>query len=94
MLPDCSLPIKLGQAIIVSKGIKMKIFEMFDKLNNNQKHIVKFSIGFLCFIMFLASLVLSYVGLVLPLKIICGMFLLVVLSVFVYIIWDITGYDD
>ena len=72
----------------------MKIFEKFDKLNNNQKHIIKFSIGLVCFITFIASLVLSYVGIVLPVKIICGMFVFFVLSFFVYIIWDTTKYDD
>ena len=72
----------------------MKIFEKFDKLNNSQKHIVKFSIGLVCFITFIASLVLSYVGIVLPVKIICGMFVFFVLSFFVYIIWDTTKYDD
>ena len=68
----------------------MKIFEKFDKLNNSQKHIVKFSIGLVCFITLVASMVLSCVGIVLPLKIICGMFVFFVLSFFVYIIWDIT----
>ena len=72
----------------------MKIFEKFDKLNNSQKHIVKFSIGLVCFITFIASLVLSYLGMVLPLKIICGMVVFFVLSFMVYIIWDITGYNN
>lgn len=72
----------------------MKIFEKFDKLNNTQKHIIKFSIGFVCFITFIASLVLSYLGIVLPVKIICGMFVFFILSFMVYIIWDITGYDN
>ena len=72
----------------------MEIFEKFDKLNNNQKHIIKFSIGFVCFFTFIASLVLSYLGMVLPLKIICGMVVFFVLSFFVYIIWDITGYNN
>ena len=68
----------------------MKIFDKFNKLNNNQKHIIKFSIGFVCFIIFLSSLILSYFGITLPLNIILGMFTLLVLSFFVYIIWDIT----
>ena len=68
----------------------MKILEKFDKLNNNQKHIIKFSIGLVCFITLVASMVLSYVGIVLPVKIICGMFVFFVLSFVVYIIWDIT----
>lgn len=76
------------------KDFEMKIFEKFDKLNNNQKHIIKFSIGFVCFITFITSLVLSYVGIVLPVKIICGMFVFFVLSFVVYIIWRVTGYDD
>jgi len=69
----------------------MKILEKFEKLNNHQKHIIKFSIGFVCFITFIASMVLSYLGIVLPLKIICG---IIILSGIVYIIRDITGYDD
>ena len=73
---------------------KMKIFEKFDKLNNTQKHIIKFSIGFVCFITFITSLILSYLGIVLPLKIICGIFVFFVLSFMVYIIWDITGYNN
>lgn len=72
----------------------MKIFEKFNKLNNTQKHIIKFSIGFVCFITLFASLVLSCVGIVLPLKIICGMFVFFVLSFVVYIIWEVTGYDN
>ena len=81
--------------LIQIEGIwKMKIFEKFDKLNNTQKHIIKFSIGFVCFITLVASLVLSYLGIVLPVKIICGMFVFFILSFMVYIIWDIAGYDN
>ena len=68
----------------------MKILEKFDKLNKKQKHIVKFSIGLVCFITFLGSSILSYFGITLPLNIILGMFTLLVLSFLVYIIWDIT----
>jgi hypothetical protein len=72
----------------------MKIFEKFDKLNNSQKHIIKFSIGLMCFITLLGSLILSHYGITLPLNIILGMFTLLVLSFVVYIIWEITKYDD
>lgn len=75
----------------------MKIFDKFDKfdkLNNNQKHIIKFSIGLMCFITLLGSLILSHYGITLPLRIILGMFSVFILSGTVYIIWRVTGYED
>lgn len=64
------------------------------KIFNSQKHIIKFSIGLMCFITFLGSLILSRCGVTLPLNIIMGMFALIVLSFVVYIIWRVTGYED
>lgn len=64
------------------------------KIFNSQTHIIKFSIGLMCFITFLGSLILSHYGVTLPINIIMGMFALIVLSFVVYIIWRVTGYED
>ena len=57
-------------------------------------NIIKFSIGLMCFITLLGSLILARYGITLPFNIIMGMFAFIVLSFVVYIIWVVTGYDD